>query len=177
MARQYKRYEVTSPFDQDRKLTSAQPKWYKLKSKRKSGKKRSSISGEVQIQFSVVDPSNPLATSEEILKKFQKTVAATEDDEYLSRFTSNDDIEAEVDDDTSDETDDTAKAETPVEKQKRKKRLARLRRRSMAVRAYEFTGNSDVAGVIFAEIVKVTDLPPERNSKTRSIGLAWYTSC
>ena len=72
-----------------------------------------------------------------------------------------------MEDDTSDETDDPTKPDS-IEKRKRKRRLARLRRRSIAIRAYEFTGNSDVAGIIFAEVVKVTDLPPERNSKLLS---------
>ena len=63
--------------------------------------------------------------------------------------------------DTSDETDDPAKPEI-AEKRKRKLRLARLKRKAKA-RAYEFTGASDVTGIAFLEIVKITDLPPERN--------------
>ena len=35
-------------------------------------------------------------------------------------------------------------------------------------RAYEFSGTSDLAGVLFLEVAKITDLPPERNSKIMS---------
>ena len=151
-------------FNGKTKAYNSQPKWYKLNSNRKAGKKKNEVSGEVQIQFSIYDPMNPAATPEELLSKFNSTVVSADDDDDLSRFASNEDVEAEVDEDTSDETDDPTKPET-AEKRKRKRRLARLRRKTIAVRAYEFTGNSDVAGIIFAEVTKVTDLPPERNSK------------
>lgn len=94
---------------------------------------------------------------------------ATEEDDDLARLPSNDSIgddadDLEKDEDTSDETDDPAKADV-VEKKKKKKRLAVLRRKSLAQRAYEFTGkDSDISGIIFLEIRKITDLPPEKNS-------------
>lgn len=73
---------------------------------------------------------------------------------------------------TSDETDDATKPEV-AEKKKKKKRLARLRRKSIAVRAYQFTvAGHDMIGMLFLEIRKITDLPPERNSKPR-IGGDW----
>lgn len=125
----------------------------------------------MQIQFSVYDPSNLKATPEEIYQKFNKTVIAAEEDDDLSRLPSNESLgddldDLEKDDDTSDETDDPNKPDV-VEKKKKKKRLAVLRRKSMAARAYEFTGkDSDVSGIIFLEVKKITDLPPERNSKS-----------
>ena len=64
----------------------------------------------------------------------------------------------------SDETDDPSKP-TPKEKRKRKLRMKRLKKRAKA-RAYEFTGGTDVVGIVFLEIGKITDLPPERNSKS-----------
>ncbi|KKY20826.1 putative phosphatidylserine decarboxylase [Phaeomoniella chlamydospora] len=147
-----------------------EPKWYTLKSSRKGGKKRNAISGEVQIQFSIIDPTNPSASPEELLQKFNKTIVSADEDDELSRFSTNEDVDAEMEDDTSDETDDPTKPDS-IEKRKRKRRLARLRRRSIAIRAYEFTGNSDVAGIIFAEVVKVTDLPPERNMTRTSFDM------
>lgn len=67
------------------------------------------------------------------------------------------------DEETSDETDDLSKPEI-VEKRRRRLRLARLRRKSLAARAYQFSGTgSGVQGIVFMEIVRVTDLPPERN--------------
>lgn len=72
-----------------------------------------------------------------------------------------DDDDDEKDLETSDETDDPTK---PVSKEKRKKklRLARLKKKSKK-RAYEFSGGSDVVGIVFLDISKITDLPPERN--------------
>ena len=50
------------------------------------------------------------------------------------------------------------------EKHKRRLKLARLKKKAKE-RAYEFSGLSDMAGVLFLEIQRVTDLPPEKNSK------------
>ena len=89
-----------------------------------------------------------------------------DEDEELSKLGSHDVDEDEDDDqdqdlDTSDETDDPAKPGV-AEKRKKRLRLARLKRKTKA-RAYEFTGGSDVIGIAFVEIEKITDLPPERN--------------
>jgi len=53
---------------------------------------------------------------------------------------------------------------TTNEKHKRRLKLARLKKKAKE-RAYEFSGLSDMAGVLFLEIQRVTDLPPEKNSK------------
>ena len=75
--------------------------------------------------------------------------------------------DADRDEETSDETDDPTKPEV-VEKRKRRLRLKRLKRKSLAARAYQFSGaGNGVQGIVFMEIVKVTDLPPERNGETR----------
>jgi len=150
-----------------------QPKWYNLKSKRKG--KRGVVSGEVQMQFSLVDTYNPSATGDEILQKYKSMLAAeNEDDRLLSRATTTDTV-ADLDEAdrlevelTSDETDEPSKA-AREDKQAKKKRLARLRRKSIAVRSYEFIGkDSDVSGIIFMEIQKINDLPPESNSAGNS---------
>jgi len=130
------------------------------------------------MQFSIVDSANAAASPEEIYRKFRSVIQADlDDDDILSRVPTgtseagaagDEDLEpedAEDEPDTSDETDSTSKSGVS-EKKKKKKRLARLRRKSIAVRAYEFTGiDSDVSGIIFMEIQKITDLPPERNSE------------
>ena len=93
--------------------------------------------------------------------------SSPEDDEegyYEAAFATvetRDEDDEDEDDDTSDETGDITKPEV-VEKRKKRLRLARLRRKTKA-RAYEFTGTGDVTGIAFLEIVKITDLPPERN--------------
>ena len=154
-------------------LMLRKPQWHPLKSKRKGGKKKESmVSGEIQMQYAIADPSNPSALPEEILRKFMALVASSPDDdvddhEELGKLDSRgvDDDDDEEDDnnelETSDETDDPTKPEV-AEKRKKKLRLARLKRKTKA-RAYEFTGGSDVVGIAFIEIGRITDLPPERN--------------
>lgn len=124
------------------------------------------------MQFSLSDPSNPSATPQEILQKFLVMAAVSpgpeaDDINDLSRSNSNDVNEDEDDDDkdleTSDETEEPSNLEVS-EKKDKKSRLKRLRRKTKA-RAYEFSGESDVVGIVFVEICKITDLPPERNSK------------
>jgi phosphatidylserine decarboxylase len=74
------------------------------------------------------------------------------------------------DDETSDEADDQAGGPEVVEKRRRRLRLARLRRKSLAARAYQFSGSgTGVQGIVFMEIVRVTDLPPEKNGMESSL--------
>lgn len=148
-----------------------------MKSKRKGSKKKGlGVSGEVQLQFALADPSDPTTSPEDILQRFAAISAMSsegdndEDDEFdkLQRQEGNDDDEEEDEEEnnleTSDETDDPTKP-VFVEKEKRKRllRLKRLKRKTKA-RAYQFTGGTDVVGIVFLDIGKITDLPPERNS-------------
>ncbi|CAI4215074.1 unnamed protein product [Parascedosporium putredinis] len=81
-------------------------------------------------------------------------------------------IEDDDDDDDDDEDDLDASDETPeeedvskpeaIERRKRRLRIKRLRRKRKE-NAYEFSGESDVLGIIFLEICNITDLPPESN--------------
>ena len=123
------------------------------------------------MQFSIVDPFNPSATPRDIFNRFMAIAAIgtspdEEDDDELARLESQeadaDDDEDEKAEDTSDETDDPNKPEV-AEKRRKKLRLARLKRKTKA-RAYEYTGGTDVVGIVFLEINRITDLPPERNS-------------
>ncbi|PTU21513.1 hypothetical protein P175DRAFT_0515642 [Aspergillus ochraceoroseus IBT 24754] len=141
-----------------------QPKWYTLKSNRKPTKKKdSNISGEILLQFSLLDPTTPTTSSAEIYSKFKSLVCAGEEDDYFPPVSSNLEESGERDEETSDETDDPTKPEI-VEKRRRRLRLKRLKRKSLAARAYQFSGaGNGVQGIVFMEIVKVTDLPPERN--------------
>lgn len=156
------------------KLTRRQPQWYMLKSSRKGGKKKdSSVSGEIQLQFALVDSVNPSAAPRETFQKLMRLIAGSnvEDEEgceeaLVAKTQSNDDDDDDEDEDdaadTSEETDDATKPEV-AEKRKRKLRLKRLRKKSKA-RTYEFSGAGGVVlGITFVEIVKAVDLPPERN--------------
>lgn len=139
------------------------------------------MSGEVQLQFSLVDTSDPSAGPKNILQKLTTLISISpdddiSDDEDLSKLESLDMDDEDDDDDegldeknreTSDETDNPQKPEK-AEKRRRKLRLKRLKKRAKA-RAYEFTGGTNVVGVVFLEIGKITDLPPERNSMASQI--------
>ncbi|CAG8352164.1 unnamed protein product [Penicillium salamii] len=138
-----------------------EPKWYTLNSKRKSSRKKdSTVSGEILLQFSLADSANPAATPADIHRKFKRLVYSGDEDDQIPPAGFDD---LDQDDDTSDEPDDIAGSE-PVEKRRRRLRLARLRRKSLAARAYQFSGSgTGVQGIVFMEIVRVTDLPPEKN--------------
>ncbi|KAF2432424.1 phosphatidylserine decarboxylase proenzyme [Tothia fuscella] len=136
-------------------------KWYPLSSKR-SAKKAGPVTGAVQLQFSLSDPSDPTAEPAAILSKFATLVGATnpegDDDDRLERLESGD---------YDDEEDDAASEidiSTPAGAEKKKKRL-RLRKLKKKAKehGYEFTHDSEIAGVLFVEIQKISDLPPEKN--------------
>ncbi|OJD26915.1 phosphatidylserine decarboxylase [Blastomyces percursus] len=147
-----------------------QPQWYTLHSGRKAGKKSGDVSGEIQMQFTLFDPTNPSGEPTEILQKF-KTLVSSDDEDEIIPVTSADTDDIEKEDETTDGTDDPTKPDV-VEKRRRKLRLARLKRKSIAARAYEFSGSKDgVSGIVFMEIVKILDLPPERNMTRTSFDM------
>ncbi len=132
------------------------------------------MTGEILLEFSLHDPVHAAATPEHILQRLAGiTLANSEvDDDDDPRLTQSDSIELEDEEDDEDdeardgmigETEDVKKNETP-EKTKRRLRLARLKKKAKQ-RAYEFSGLSELAGVLFLEITKIIDLPPERNSQ------------
>jgi phosphatidylserine decarboxylase len=143
-------------------------KWYPLESRR-TGKKKSVVTGEVLLGFQLVDSSNAAASPTQIMQKFMGIAGTSpspdEEDDDLQRTDSGEQEEQESDkEDASDEPQDESKKAEVAEKRRKRLRLARLKRKAKQ-RGYEFTGNSEVAGVLFLEITKITDLPPERNSK------------
>lgn len=148
----------------------SEQRWFPLQS-RKSGKKKSDVSGEVLLQFELVDPTHSSATPEQLYQKFLgiavTTPSAEDEDEELERMDSGD-LEETEEEESSDETDDLDKAEKKKEKKRKRLRMKKLRRKAKE-RVYEFYGSSDVAGVLFLEIQKITDLPPEKNSKSNII--------
>ncbi|KAH7326307.1 phosphatidylserine decarboxylase-domain-containing protein [Stachybotrys elegans] len=165
--------------------TETEPTWYPLKSKR-SGKKSSFVSGEVQLQFTLVDTENPSATPETILEKLSNLIKSVPVDSSRNATPSmtpnlapqkiprsapasssdanvdeedEEDLE-EFDSETPDDVDD-AKPET-AERRRRRLRIKGLRKKRRQ-NPYAFTSDSSVVGVIFLEIAKITDLPPEHN--------------
>jgi phosphatidylserine decarboxylase len=148
-----------------------EPKWYPLESRR-SGKKKAVVTGEILLQFSLVDPTNPSATPEQIIHKFAGFTQSSpspddDDDDALLRMESGD-LDNEEDEESSDEVQDESKKAEKREKRRKKLRLAKMKKKA-TLRAYEFSDKTEVAGVLFLEIVKVTDLPPERNGMSKNL--------
>ncbi|KAH8670948.1 phosphatidylserine decarboxylase-domain-containing protein [Xylariales sp. PMI_506] len=169
-----------------------EPRWYPLKSKR-TGKKASVVSGEVHLQCTIFDSTDKSATPAQVLDKLRtlassipvasrrptptrtpilgpssaKTGTASAGTPPLQRSgTDNsqddDDDDDLLDDDETPEEEDPTKPET-IEKRKRRLRVRGLKRKKRQ-NPYEFTnGGSDVVGLIFLEIINITDLPPESN--------------
>ncbi|KAL7651980.1 phosphatidylserine decarboxylase, variant 3 [Aspergillus niger] len=121
------------------------------------------VSGEILLQFSLLDSSNPTASPTDTYHKFRTLVSSGDEEDDFPQIPSITLDDADREEETSDETDDPTKPEV-VEKRRRRLRLKRLKRKSLAARAYQFSGaGNGVQGIVFMEIVKVTDLPPERN--------------
>ncbi|KAK4217164.1 phosphatidylserine decarboxylase-domain-containing protein [Rhypophila decipiens] len=166
------------------------PKWFSLKSKR-PGKKTSVVSGEVLLQFRLLDNSNKDATPEQLFNKFNALVKAIPGADTSTNPTPartpvlapvsgkaktpspspplsrrNTDLDDEEDDEDYD--DETPEDEDPgkpenIEKRKRRLRIKGLKRKKRE-NPFEFTnGGSDVVGIIYLEISHITDLPPESN--------------
>ena len=166
--------------------TELEPKWYPLKSKRPGGKKSGNVSGEVQLQFTLLDSSNHAVAPHQVLEKF-RTLARVDPSELgildvntPTRQTSHTSAGGEAigedeegyfdeEEEPSDETDDPTKPDA-IEKRKRRLRIKGLRKKKQSS-AYEFTGGSDVVGIVFLEIGKITDLPPERNMTRTSFDM------
>ncbi|CAI6340956.1 unnamed protein product [Periconia digitata] len=143
-----------------------EPRWFPLESRR-GGKKKSVVSGEIQMQFTLADTSNPNASTEELARKFMALTAQSpspdeEDDDALLRADSADADDMDEDDSSDEAMDESKKAERH-EKRRKRLRLAKLKRKAIKSSAYEFSDKTEVAGVLFLEITKITDLPPEHN--------------
>ncbi|KAK0728495.1 phosphatidylserine decarboxylase-domain-containing protein [Lasiosphaeria miniovina] len=167
------------------------PRWFPLKSK-KPGKKTSVVSGEVLLQFSLVDVQNKDATPQQVFEKFSAIAKLVPAIESASRNPTptrtpilapvgsmtksqspspppgrrqgdhDDDDDYEMYEDETPDDEDSTKPEA-IEKRKRRLRIRGLKRKKRD-NPYEFlNGGSDVVGIIFLEIGKITDLPPESN--------------
>ncbi|KAL2256611.1 hypothetical protein VTK26DRAFT_1414 [Humicola hyalothermophila] len=170
--------------------TAQPPKWYPLKSKR-PGKKTSVVSGEVLLQFALVDTTNRDATDAQIYDKFVAVAnsAPTSDSSQdptpsrtpvlapagkgKSPSPSPPPEEQRTDENDDEEEDEMYEDETPEDEEANKLGTAEKRRRRLRIKGlrrkkrenpYEFNNcGSDVVGIIFLEICNITDLPPESN--------------
>ncbi|KAH8801721.1 phosphatidylserine decarboxylase-like protein [Xylogone sp. PMI_703] len=158
--------------------TQVEPTWYPLKSKRSGGKKSFPVSGEILLQFTLFDSTNTSATPQEVLEKLKiltggldisGSVTPTQTTSGASGSPDDLDDMLDEEEEPSDETDDPTKQDA-AEKRKRILRLKGLKKKKR-LGAYEFGNGSDVVGIIFLELTKVTDLPPERNMTRTSFDM------
>ena len=169
--------------------TEQPPRWFPLKSKR-PGKKTGVVSGEVLLQFTLIDSGNRNASDQQILDKFYAIAKSAP--ESSSRYVTpsrtpvlapvgakgktpspspplsrrqtamDDDDDYEMYEDETPEDDDPTRPDT-IEKRKRRLRIKGLKRKKRE-NPFEFTnGGNDVVGIIYLEICNITDLPPESN--------------
>ncbi|KXJ91002.1 phosphatidylserine decarboxylase [Microdochium bolleyi] len=164
--------------------TEQMPKWIPLKSKR-PGKKTSVVSGEVLLQCTIYDSTNKDATDAQILEKLRQLASSslpetasqmptpsmtprfgTGDDSSpsppLGADASPDEEDEDYFDDETPEDEDPTRPET-IEKRKRRLRVKGLRRKKRNNQFEFLNGGSDVVGLVFLEILRITDLPPELN--------------
>lgn len=109
-----------------------------------------------------------MASPPDTYQKFQNLICFGEEEDYLSQTTPQDQYQdlddVDRDDETTDDADEYSKTAEVAEKRRRRLRLKRLKRKSLAARAYQFSGvGNGVQGLVFMEVVRITDLPPERN--------------
>ncbi|KAF2398677.1 hypothetical protein EJ06DRAFT_557888 [Trichodelitschia bisporula] len=143
---------------------ATEPHWYPLSSKR-TGKKSAVVTGAVQLQFTLIDPTNPTATPQQILAKLASlggSPSPEASDEFAGEGEGDEDEDEDFEEPVTPGELDENKAPETVDKKKKRRRLARLKRKAKE-HGYEFSSGSDVAGVLFMEIQKITDLPPEKN--------------
>ncbi|KAK9351105.1 phosphatidylserine decarboxylase-domain-containing protein [Lipomyces doorenjongii] len=145
-----------------------EPQWYPLYSTRA---RKTYVKGYVYIKLALVCPLDPGATNENLLSKW-KTIASHDSDPTTPLLPLSD-SESVLDNSVSSSESSDEESETPPEgiadrtylnvpdKTSRSRRLRLRRRRSH--KPYHVGSLADVVGVVFFEIVKVTDLPPERN--------------
>ncbi|KAL6879494.1 putative phosphatidylserine decarboxylase [Trichoderma longibrachiatum] len=162
-----------------------EPRWYPLKSKR-PGKKTSIVSGEVQLQFTLLDTTNPSISDQQLFEKFYTLIGSvsvssrnvtptetplltpsaarsgtTSSADGLGDDDDDDDL-TELEEDMGDEAEDPSKPET-AEKRRKRLRIKSLKKKRRQD-PYAFTnGDSDVVGIIYLEVSRITDLPPESN--------------
>ncbi|OLL24111.1 Phosphatidylserine decarboxylase proenzyme 3 [Neolecta irregularis DAH-3] len=163
-------------------LEENEPIWYTLCS---SSRKKSKISGEIQLKFGLIEPTGAALPPEELAARW---------DIYVQSFLSKSSVEAQLrdvpamqsvgmvpsdsddtnlavnlaqsltmpDEDESDEADEHEPTLLETEQKKRRRlKLRNIRRKMMPFQLTPTCGS--VVGLIFMEIHSITDLPPEKN--------------
>ncbi|KAK9477688.1 phosphatidylserine decarboxylase-domain-containing protein [Lipomyces japonicus] len=136
--------------------------WVELYSARR---KSNYVKGSIFVRLSLSDPDDAQASNELLLSKWRTLVPKFDPYVQLQEPSSSDTDSVQYSEDDGIQNDNLVSTGKPVfqqlAKQRRRRRL-RLRRRK-SLHPYNVGSAEDVVGVLFFEVVKVTDLPPERN--------------
>jgi len=116
----------------------------------------------VLLELSIHDPLHPSITEQQLYQRLMTLVAGS-----TSMEAGDEDADTDGRGDTSDEAENAVSQSKMPDRNRRRRRLAKLRRKATQ-RAYEFSGSSDLHGVLFLEISRITNLPPERNGKSNT---------
>ncbi|KAK9485164.1 phosphatidylserine decarboxylase-domain-containing protein [Lipomyces starkeyi] len=145
-----------------------EPQWYPLYSTRS---RKTYVKGYVYIKLALVCPLDPGATNENLLSRWKTMVS--DDSDPTTPLLPLSDSESVFDNSVSSLESSDEERETPPEaiadstylnvpeKTSGRRRLRLRRRRSH--KPYHVGSLADVVGVVFFEIVRITDLPPEHN--------------
>lgn len=131
------------------------------------------MSGEVLLELSIYDPILTAATEQQLYQRLMTLVAGStileqEEDDRAAVDGYDDDGATDARGESTDEEVNTAEQLDMPDKKRRRHKLARLRRKATQ-RAYEFRTSDLLDGVLFLEISRITDLPPESNGEQ-----VWY---
>ncbi|KAI6250367.1 Phosphatidylserine decarboxylase proenzyme 3 [Erysiphe necator] len=141
--------------------TELEPKWFPLQNGRALGKKGGTVSGDVQLQLTLFDSTGLSAAPELVLEKLRALTSSaySSDDNPSSKTPSIGDIQAS---ENIEEPSDESDRPEPSEKRRRNIKLKGLRKKK-SMTGYEFSSGGEVVGIVFLEIHKIIDLPPEKN--------------
>jgi phosphatidylserine decarboxylase len=120
----------------------------------------------VQLQFSIHDTSNPpspalsSAPSPVVQRLLGVVGAGSSPDPGEEECADESEQQAQA----AQQQDGAAEPAATERRKKRRMRVARIRKKAKE-KGYEFINGNPIAGVLFVEIQRITDLPPERNGR------------
>ena len=129
----------------------------------------------MQLQFSVHDPSNPPSPAlssapSPVVQKLLGVVGAAGSPDPGEEECA-DEGEALQPPQSQPQQDGTAVEPATTERRKKRRvRIARIKKKAKE-KGYEFINGNPIAGVLFVEIQRITDLPPERNATRTSFDM------
>ncbi|KAK7204113.1 phosphatidylserine decarboxylase-like protein [Myxozyma melibiosi] len=139
-------------------IPTNKPRWYDLYSAKT---RKTYVKGSIFVKLALADTTDPTASNDVLLEKWNALLSKTGPAGSISDYES-DGLASPNNEDESGVSENESARSKSRRQEKRRERRQRLKQRQL-MNLYQRGGDSDLAGVVFFEIVKVTDLPPERN--------------